>query len=199
MDNMNEIYSYHKELNIKKIIFLIILIIVLLISSSIIIYKLLIMEPEETPQEEFSTFYDSNNSISITLSKKYNLVSVDSDDYLLKLKSTKNLGIFISNNELLNKTIEEVANADLKTYIQSFSETSDVSNLEEFKINDNLGYTYSFHYLDSQTETVFYLQVIWININNEFYTFDFEFPLDDLNDYTDIINETLDNFKIINN
>ena len=199
MDNMNEIYSFHKELNIKKVIFLIILIIILLISSSIIIYKLLIMEPEETPKEEFSTYYGSNNSISIILSKKYNLKSVNSTDYLIKLKSDKNLGIFISRNEFINKTLEEVANADLKTYIQSFPETSDVSNLEEFIINDNPGYTYSFHYIDTETETPYYLQVIWININNEFYTFDFEFPLDDLNNYTDIINETLDNFKIINN
>lgn len=198
-DSMNEIYSFHKELNIKKIIFAIIFILIIIIAMVILVYRLLFASLNENTADAYTTFSDSNNSINLTLPQEYGLKQVNSEStYVLELKSDKNLAIFISYEDLLvNRNLTDIANADINTYIKEFSEVSDLSGLEEFKTDDSFGYTYSFNYLDQQTETVFYLQVIWIETNNGYYIMDFEFPLEDLNDYTDLINQSLDNFEII--
>ena len=72
-----------------------------------------------------------------------------------------------------------------------------MSELREFKKDDKSIYTYSLDYLDSQIKTAFYLQVIWFETENGYYIIDIEFPLDDLDNYKNIINETIDNFKIL--
>ena len=195
---MNEIYSFHKELNIKKIIFVIVLALCIIIISSIIIIKILFAKPEEKIPDSYNTFTDKNNSIILTLPEKYGLYQVTPENNRsLQLKSNKNLGIFVSCENLLsNRKLFDIVSADIDTYTKEFNDVSNISDLGQFTINDSLGYTYSFNYLDPQTNVTYYLQVIWIEINDRYYIIDFEFPSEDLNDYTDIINETLDNLKI---
>ena len=57
-------------------------------------------------------------------------------------------------------------------------------------------YTYSFHYLDSQTNTGYYLQTIWIENNNKYYILDVEFPVKTLNENSKIINDILNSIVI---
>lgn len=193
---MNEIFSFHKELNIKKIIF-IITFFIFIIGISIFVFSKksnIIISKNNSP---YITFYGTNNSISLNLLKKYELTQSESNKYIIELHSPKNLHILISHESLINdRNLSDVANADIKAYIEEFNSYSNLSELKEFEINGNLSYTYSFHYLDTTTKTTYYLQVIWLQENDGYYIFDISFPLDDLNTYSNIINETLDNFKI---
>lgn len=200
MHKMNEIFSFHRELNIKKILFVSILILLILIFIINAILELIQARKEKKLEEASpnSIFYDDNNSISLELSKQYGLTQYTStEDYLIELRSENNLDIFISCKQLLkNRSLYDIAYADSLSYKEEFNNYSNLSEIKEFTQNDSLAYTYSLHYLDSRTKTTFYLQVIWIECENAYYIIDIEFPLDDLNNYTNIINETLDSFII---
>ena len=119
------------------------------------------------------------------------------DDYLLELRSDNNFNIFLSHRNLIeNRSLDEVASADLHSYTEEYTNYSNLSQVTEFNIKDYKGYTYSFHYLDSSTNTAFYLQVVWLETEKGYYIFDVEFPLDNLNNYTNIINDIINTFKL---
>ena len=206
---MNELFGYHKELNMKKIIIvgviaLFFIVILVEIISSIFnsdsdvdnVSKIRDKNLEE--QSPNSIFYSDNNSISLELSKQYSLSQYHTtNDYLLELRSDDNLNIFVSHRNIIeNRSLVEVASADLRSYIGEYNSYSNLSQITELNIKDYKGYTYSFHYLDSKTNTPYYLQVIWIETNNGYYIFDIEFPLDNLNNYTNIINDTISSFAL---
>lgn len=208
---MNELFSFHKELNIKKIIiaaFIIIFIIILLIEIISGLFKGTLLEAPEISTNTYhesqspnNIFYDSNKKLSIELSKQYKLIQKDSNtsnNHIIELSSPDNLYINISSvNNIQDKPLSQIANADKASYIENFASNSNISEVSEFTLNDTIGQTYSFHYLDSKTNTSYYLQVVWLQVQNEYYVFDVEFPLDDINNYTNIINEILNSFKIL--
>ena len=202
---MNELFEYHKKLNTKKIILVIVITLFLIISVFDIISNFLNTNNTSPTQKHDeaknpnSVFYDANNKISIELSKKYELQQYNSvNNYLIELRSPTNLDIFISSKPLIeNRTLSEVATADSNAYIENFNNNSNLSDLSEFSIGDKIAYTYSFHYLDNSTKIPFYLQVIWMETENCYYIFDIEFPLDNLENYTKIINETINSFTEI--
>lgn len=199
---MNEVFSFRKELNIKKII-LVIIIILLIICALIFGISHILKEKEEKEIEDsnpYQTFYDSNNTLSLELSKDYGFVQYQpSNNYLIELRNENNLNIFISQNDLLSgRSLSEIASADIKSYIEEFNNYSNLSEIKEFDRNGSLAYTYSFHYLDSKTKTPYYLQVIWLEHNDKYYILDIEFPLDTLSTNSNIINDAL-NSLVINN
>ena len=117
-------------------------------------------------------------------------------NYLLELRSENNLNIFVSKaNALSNRTLSEIANADKTAFLQNFPNNSNLSDIKELSVNNNLAYTYSFHYLDKNLNQAFYLQVIWLQIGDIYYTFDIEFPLDDLSFNINIATSVLSGFK----
>lgn len=195
---MNEIFEFRKELNIKKILIL------SLISIFIIAIIIFGISKKSTEKEEEKIeasnpnfiFYDSNKTISLTLPKTYGFVQYKpSSNYILELRTAKNLNIFVSQNDSLeNKSLKDIASSDIKVYINEFKQYSNLSEINEFDINGNKAYSYCLHYLDSKTP--YYLQVIWLQGNNKYYTIDIEFPLEDLNNYTNIINDATNSFII---
>lgn len=199
---MNELFQFRKELNIKKIIIAIIIVLFCIVITCELISHWINAKNEELKEEQNpnTIFYDKNKTISIELSKQYQFTQYhSSDNYLIELRSPNELNIFISSRNLIeNRSLSAIATADLRSYIENFNGYSNLSDLKEFNIGDKIAYTYSFHYLDSVTKTPFYLQVIWVEYENQYYIFDIEFPLDKLNNYTNIINETTNSFAIIN-
>ena len=199
---MNELKKY---LNIKKIIIATIFIIILLIILTTVISKHKKVQEELKIEEQNpnTVFYDIDKNISIELSKGYGLSQYESEqNYLIELRSKDNLDIFISSeNNIENKSLDTIVKADRLAYTQKFSSFSNLSDIKELSVNNNLAYTYSFHYLDSNLNQAYYIQIVWLQVNDIYYIFDIEFPLDDLAIYTNIITDTLANFKVtqINN
>ena len=197
---MNEVFSFRKELNIKKII-IVILIIALIVG--IVIWK----HSSSTEQKENqkvedtnpnTTFYSENQNISLELSKDYNFTQYfPANNYLLELRNNDNLNIFISEENVLeNKNLSEIVSADQAAYLSNFDKYSNLSSVTEFDRNGKPAYTYSFHYLDSKTKTAYYLQTIWIESGEKYYILDIEFPLNSLSENSKIINDVLNSLTI---
>ncbi len=198
---MKDFYEEPRRLNIKKVviigsIFVILLIgLILLIAHKISTKK----EPKNTEILANTTiFKSSDNTISIELSNTFNLKPYQSNlDYLMELRSKDNLNIFISKEDALqNRDFSAVVEADKLAFLSNFESYSNLSETKQLSINNNLAYTYSFHYLDKTLNQAFYLQVAWLQIENTYYIFDIEFPLDDLPFNTNIASSVLSSFKI---
>lgn len=190
----------NKQLNIKKVAFVVVVVLFILIVIIEIITSFFNKHNEKVKEDSNpnSSFTDIENTITLTLSKNYNLsMYTPKQNYLLELRSPSNLNIFVSQKDLIeNHTLLDIVSVDQKSYLGEFAQYSNLSDITDFAVKDKTAYTYSFHYLDSNTKTPFYLQVIWLETSNCYYIFDIEFPLDDLNNYTKIINETLDSFSL---
>lgn len=199
---MYEYYEKNRHLNIKKVIIistiliLILLLIILFIARKISSPKN--FDTETIIENNNTIYYSKDNFVSVELSNNFNLKKYESD-YLLELRSENNLDIFISQQELMqNKELPDIVNADKIAYQQNFDSCSNISDVKELSINDNQAYTYSFHYLDSQLNKAFYLQIVWMQINDKYYIFDIEFPLDDLAFNTNLVSAVLASFKVNN-
>ena len=194
---MNELFEFHKELNLKKI--LIVIAILLIIIFLIIFVPKTGKEIKEKQIENAkpnSTFSSTDNSINIELSKKYEFTEyIPAQDYILELRSSNKTNIFVSKKNLYeNKTLESVVSADKNSYISKFKSYSNLSNITELVVNGFPAYTYSFHYLNKKS--AYYLQIFWIETESGYYVIDVEFPLNSLNDNHVIINDLVNNFKI---
>ena len=201
---MNELFEFHRKLNFKKIA----IIIIFALFTIIVIFDILSfifksddekLDDTKNSNNPNTIFYDSNNTISLELSKQYNLSQYESsNNYLIELRSENNLNIFVSHQDLVqNKTLSEVVSADHRTYVNEFTSYSNLSEVKDISTNDKQACTYSFHYLDSKTNTAYYLQIVWIETENGYYILDIEFPLENLNNYTHIINDVLDTFNTL--
>ena len=197
---MNQIFEFRKELNIKKIL---IVLLIIFIITGLILWKVF------SPSEESSSvkikdevteskFYSKNKNFSLTLSSSYNFIQFDpAESHILELRNENNLNIFVAEENLLqNLTLAELVEADLKSFVAQFEKSSDISNVTEFDRGGKPAYTYSFHYLDSNTKTAYYLQTIWIEYNDRYYIIDIEFPLNSLNENSKIINDVLNSIVI---
>ena len=197
---MNEIFEFRKELNIKKIL---IALLIVFIIAGLILWK--VFSPNEesssiTIKDEVteSKFYSKNKNFSLTLSSSYNFTQHESTtNYILELRNENNLNIFVAEENLLqNISFSKLVEADLKSYVSQFENSSNISNVSEFDRGGKPAYTYSLHYLDTNTKTAFYIQTIWIEHNNKYYIIDIEFPLNSLNENSKIINEVLNSIAI---
>lgn len=197
---MNEIFSFRKELNIKKILIVVAIAAVITFLIFHIIFSSFNNKNEKNIKDEnpIATFSSTDNRFSIEFPREYGFVSYSpSGDKLLELRNDKNLNIFVSSKDLIsNKSLSDIVSADITSYLEEFSNSSNISGITEFVHNEKPAFTYSFHYLDFSSKTTYYLQVMWLEYENNYYIIDVEFPLDDLYDNTSIINDILNNFKV---
>lgn len=197
---MHEIFSFRKELNIKKIAILAIIIVLII---GIVIWKLFppvkkTIEEKVEDSNPIASFSSQNGNINLDLSKEYNFTQYyPINNYLLELRNEDNLNIFIAEGgKIQNQVFSEVVSADQTAYIANFNKYSNLSSVSEFNLSGSLAYTYSFHYLDTKTKIAYYLQTIWIEKNDKYYIIDIEFPLDSLNENSKIINDVLNSLTI---
>lgn len=200
---MDEFYEEPPKLNIKKVIIISVIFLLILILLIVWIAKKISTPKQNLIQNvqvtETSSIFSSNDkSVSVELSNTLGLKNYNSElDYLIELRSDNNLDIFISKKEIFpNKSLQDVVNADKLAFLEKFENYSNLSDAKELSVNGNQAYTYSFHYLDKNLNQAFYLQIVWIQIENSYYIFDIEFPLDDLSFNTNVVTDVLSNFQI---
>ena len=199
----NKFYWEPQLLNMKKVLVIILIVIILIACISVnIIKKNNTTESEQQSisntkvQNKSSIFYSDDKSISIELLNSYKLKKYDSD-YLLELRSDDNLNIFVDKNPAIeNKNLSDLMEKDKTAFLSTFEASSNISEIKQISINDNPIYTYSFHYLDNNLNTTFYLQVMWLQIDDTYYTFDVEFPLDSLSFFTNVPTSVLYSFSV---
>lgn len=199
---MNELFEFHGEINVKKVL-IVIAIIIAIIFMSFIFFKP--KTNNNTPQildnkKGTSIFVSADNAVSIEFSKKYEFSEYTPvQDYILELRSPNSTNIFVSHKDFIeNKTLENIASGDRNSYIKKFKSYSNLSDISELTLNGNSkAYSYSFHYLNNKMP--YYLQIFWIETENGYYTIDIEFPLDSLQSNLDIINDLITTFKTIDN
>ena len=197
---MNDYYE-PRHLNVKKVIAIIILIgivflgITLLVAKKISAPKLLANTEEK---DSTTIFYSPDQKESLELLTSFNIKQYNSDlKYLMELRSDANLDIFVSKEEVVKgRNFEEVVENDKQAYLKNFNSSSNVSDVKELNIGENPAYSYSFHYLDNTLYKAFYLQVIWMQVEDTYYIFDIEFPLDDLTLNSNIASAVISNFEI---
>lgn len=200
MNDFNNFYEEPRRLNIKKVVIISAILIIIVISLIILIARK-ISSPkqisETLPNITTSIFYSHENLVSLELSNTFNLKQYQpKQNYLIELRSDNNLAIFVSKENIMpNKSLSEIVNADKSAYLSNFANYSNLSDIKELTIGENLAYTYSLHYLDKKLNQAFYLQVAWLQIGDIYYIFDIEFPLDDLSFNTNIVSNVLTNFK----
>lgn len=207
MDEYYDFFSYQppqKKLNIKKVAIIVGVIVILII---ILILILSIKKNEPPVEDEFIVettessfiFYDANQSISIEIPNTHSFKQYNSEStYLIELRSENNTNIFISKKaKLEGKNLNSVVTADKTAFTESFSSLSNLSDIKDLIVNDRPAYTYSFHYLDTNLNKAFYIQIVWLEVDNNYYVFDVEFPLDDIFSNTNLLTDVLINFKEI--
>lgn len=199
---MYEFYEEPKHLNKKKLIMIVVILVIILLTILFIVAKK-ISTPQtntnppiqNTPESTTTIFSSSDKTISVELANSFNLKQYTSN-YLLELRSENNLDIFISQKDSIpNRELIDIVNADKVAFLQNFEGHSNLSDIKELSVNNNLAYTYSFHYLDSNLNKAFYLQIAWLQIEDRYYIFDIEFPLNDLSFYTNLVTSVLASFK----
>lgn len=204
----------YEKLNIKKVVIAILIGILLIVS--IIVFTISRIGAHKNQEEGFSEeqvnnftpvqnqenskiiFTDMEKTISIELDNKYELVQAQNSEYLIKLSSDQDSDIYISKLEgLEGRELYSIARADRLAYLESYNTYSNLSELKELNVNGNQAFTYSFHYLDENLKKAFYIQVVLLKVGDSIYVFDFDFPVDELNFYTNLLTETLAEFKVL--
>ena len=199
----------YEKLNIKKVVIAVLILVLFIVSLIVFIiskigtnkvdkYDNLPVESKTKIENTKEIFTDIDNTISVELDKKYNLIQTQNNEYLIKLTSDEDVDIYISKLEgLEGKELSSIARADKLAYLESYNTYSNLSDLKELNVNGNQGFTYSFHYLDENLNKAFYIQVVLLKVNDVVYVFDMDFPLDELNFYTNLFTETLAEFKVL--
>jgi uncharacterized protein YpmB len=199
---MNEIFEFHKTLNKKKIaIFITVIIIVLLLILFIIEHYNENFKKFEESSALSVTFIDKNNELSIELSKKYNLslTNIQESNHVLDLSSPDELYISISKEDLIsNRSLADVVESDKKVFTQNFSNVSNTSEISEVTTNNMQSCTYNFNYTNSESNKTYYLQTLWIQTESNYYIIDVSFIQNDSQNYNNILNDIVSNFKIMN-
>lgn len=193
---MEKLFEFRNQLNVKKVV----IVIIILIIICLILFIPKIIKFKNQNSNPNSVFISNDNSLSIELSKQYAFSQyIPTQEYILELRSSSNVNLFVSHKNLIeNKNLTSIVSADKDSYIKNFTSYSNLSEVAELTISGYPAYSYSFHYLDSKdNKTSYYLQIIWIETENGYYILDIEFPLESLNTNYNIINELINNFKMI--
>ena len=195
-------YWEPEHLNMKKVIGIIIIFIIIILAIfgiKITHTKSENSEKKELPNISKSTiYYSDDNSINIELLNSYKLKKYQSD-YLLELRSHDDLNIFIEKNPAIeNKNLADLIEKEKINYLSNFENISNISEIKNITINEKQVYTYSFHYVDPKLNTTFYLHVMWMQVGNDYYTFNVEFPLDKLSFFTNVSSSILYSFSVNN-
>jgi len=145
-----------------------------------------------------STFVDKTNTISITLPKKYNLNTENiSANHILELSSGDNLFIAVSveGAYLGNSTIDAIKR-DKDSFLQNYSNTSNVSDVKEETVNGLKTYTYSFNYRNELKD--YTLETIWVEGDRGLFIIDLSYLTEKAELYTELHSDILNKLVFIN-
>ena len=195
---MNNLFEFHRELNMKKVIGIASLVI-------FIIILIIFFHPQDTEKKlkeqeaanPYKTYSSLDSRVSLELPKRYNLQGVQSN-YLLQLQSDSGLIINIEEEPIVfGKSLNEVSNSDKEIYTQKFENAFDISELKEFSLENNnalSSYTYSFKY--TKEEITYDIQIFWVQGNTCYYVITTHFPESDITKYQGLESEIISSFKM---
>lgn len=196
---MNELFEFRKHLNTKKIIGLIFLIIILIIAIIFFSFSKHTSKKENNKDDSnpYKVYYSADTKVSLELPKRYNLQEVQSDN-ILQLQSEDGLLINIEEKTIiLGKALKDIATSDRNIYTKKFENVSDISDLQEFNLqNSNIlsSYKYSFNFTTQNKS--YYVQVFWIQSNTEYYIITLNIPQNHISKYQSIETEIISSFKM---
>ncbi len=195
---MNNVFEFHKELNIKKVAGLFTLI-------AFIIILLIFSHPQNTEKKlkeqeaanPYKMYNSSNSRVSLELPKRYDLQETESN-YLLHLQSTDGLVINVEEKPIVfGKSLKEISNYDKDIYTKKFENTSDISDLKEFNLeNSNALSSYTYSFKNITEETSYDIQIFWMQGNTCYYVISTVFPEKDITKYQDLESEIISSFKM---
>lgn len=208
---MEDFLNNDKKINIKKIAIILSIILAIFLISTILILafkedkkptQAIIAEKEEVEASSNpnASFVSLDETFIIELPKELNFKQYKSTrNYLLELRNEeKNFSVYISKFNIDTKRpIEDILKLEQDEFVKNFRYYSNLSTIKQIE-NTNYPdtYTYSLQYLDSKENITYYLQVIWIKINQTIYTLDFDFPQEKVTEYSSLITTILNNLKI---
>ena len=187
---MEKFIVNHKFLTKKHIILIIIVLVLVVVAS--LLFALFVHQNSVVSKATNTTFMSKSGDISIVLPGEYKFSPSEKGTYELVLKSDiSRSSIYFSkvstkNIRDKNKFIEY----DKNDYISKFSNISEVSNIEQKKINGLDTYNYHFKYKDTM-----YVDVYWILKDSFFYTIDFNIDTE-VNDMSSHISEIINSLKL---
>ena len=200
---MSSIIDYFKDLTLKKILILVFIGLFILIIIIDLLSKVFTSVKKEPniKVNPYDIFVSSNSQFEISLSKEYKLEDKTTSPYILKLKSEDGtITILLSEHDKIDSSnLRQIAEGDKKMYSSKFNSMTNVSDLYETNILENKqGYTYSFNYVKniSGTDTTYYFQTIWFETDTNYYIIDIDFPQDNLESNSKLINDFLKGLKI---
>ena len=133
----------YEKLNVKKVVIAALIGILLIIS--IIVFAISRIGAKKIKEEgnneavntvvqedSKSIFTDVEDTVSIELDKKYNLVQSHNSEYLIKVSSDEDVDIYISKLEgFEGRELSSIARADKLAYLESYNSYSNPSDLKE--------------------------------------------------------------------
>lgn len=192
---MNELFEFRKHLNTKKVIALVSLILIIILLF--FFYKNNRITKKEEDSNPYKSYYSIDRRISLELPKRYNLNETQSN-HTLQLKSDDGLLINIEEETIVvGKSLKEIATSDKNVYIQKFENAFDVSDLQEFSLengNSLSSYKYNFKYIKQSIE--YNIQVFWIQGDTQYYTITISIPQNNISKYQSIQTEIISSFKM---
>lgn len=208
---MNDYYFYEKKLNIKKVIIaiaiLLVIVIVILVAFSSKNNKnaendVVTSDSSQSINAETLSknviYQDEGKTISVELKRSYGLEIIKpQDNRLLVLQSTDNLSLYISKLDLIsNRDFLDVVTADKESYVNNIGPYSNLTEIRELQVGSLRAYTYGLQFLETESNSAYILQVVWLEAPDGYYIFDIEYPLSDDIYFQTVLTEALSTFSI---
>lgn len=207
---MNDYYSYGKKLNIKKVIIAIAILLILVIVILVAISKNKSTTNNQNtisgstssqstePLSKNIIYQDANKTISVELKRSYNLESITpQDNRLLILQSEDNLSLYIAKLDLIqSREFIDVVTADKESYVNNIGPYSNLTEIRELQVGSLRAYTYGLQFLETESNSAYILQVVWLEAPDGYYIFDIEYPLSDDIYFQTVLTEALSTFSI---
>ena len=189
-----------KKLHIWRIV-IVIVIIALLVSIAIIIYRN--KKYEDIPYYKESirlttTYKDiksSDNTFTLKVNSDYDIKKASLENYVLNLYTDDGFFLYVSSIEKYNFDLTRIIESDRKSFIQGFENYTDLTDIIEKTYNNLSGYSYSLHFIKDEKNCILY-EFVTI-INNKIYFFDIEYPEENSEIYSTLIEELLNSISLI--
>lgn len=143
----------------------------------------------------YSSITSSDNAFKLTFDSSYGLKNIKTNSYIINLINSDNFSFLVSSIPKYNFKLKEILESDKQTFLKSFKNYTQITNVKEEKHNNISGYSYFIIYSENSIE---YKLIEFITeIDNTLYFFDIQFPLKQERKYQTIANELLNSLTII--
>lgn len=194
---MDNLYFLKPALNKKKLIITILMILFLL--GICIVGRSIFYKNKTNPVVNKKTYLIDNN-FNITLNNLYNLKEYKSANYfLLELHSENNFNFYIKKLDNLDDySLYMITKNDSYSFVSNFENVTEISNINNLNISSLESYNYNFKYLDSISNSTYFIQVYLIKIGDSIYSFTADFPVSSIDIFNPFVSDIINSVTLIN-